>query len=80
MTLDIYIAICEVSVMDTATPSLAKQLQDAKIANGGYAYDIANGKRIPNHSLALRIFKATGAKLGPIANVSDAALAEMVSA
>ena len=66
--------------MDTATPSLAKQLQDAKIANGGYAYDIANGKRIPNHNLALRIFKATGVKLGPIANVSDAALAEMVSA
>lgn len=57
--------------MDTATPSLAKRLQDAKIANGGYAYDIANGRRVPNHSLAIRIFRATGVKLGPIAALAD---------
>lgn len=69
--MDRYLAVCDVCGMDTATPSLAKQLQDAKIANGGYAYDIANGRRVPNHSLAIRIFRATGAKLGPIENLTD---------
>lgn len=61
--------------MDTASPSLAKRLQEAGVANGGYAYDIANGRRIPNPALAIRIFKATGERLGPISGLSDADIA-----
>jgi hypothetical protein len=59
---------------------LAKRLQDAGVARGGYAYDIANGRRIPNHRLALRIFRATGDKLGPLADVSDDAIAALIGA
>lgn len=70
-----FLAICDVRPMDTTTPSFAKQLQDAGLARGGYAYDIANGKRVPNQKLALRIFRATGAKLGPVAPLTDAEIA-----
>ena len=57
--------------MNDATPSLAKRLLDAGVAKGGHAYDLANGRRIPNAPLALRIFRAVGVKLGPVANLSD---------
>jgi hypothetical protein len=60
--------------MDNANPSLAKRLQDSGIARGGYAYDIANGRRIPNHRLALRIYRATGVKLGPLSGLPDEAV------
>jgi hypothetical protein len=57
--------------MDTAQPSLAKRLQESGVARGGHAYDLANRRRIPNHALAIRIFKATGVKLGPLEQLPD---------
>lgn len=71
LTLAVNLAICDVSIMDNADTSFAKMLQDSGVARGGYAYDIANGRRVPNQRLALRIFRATGRKLGPIANLPD---------
>lgn len=57
--------------MNDATPSLAKRLLDAGVAKGGHAYDLANKRRIPNPALAVRIYRAVGVKLGPIADLSD---------
>lgn len=37
-----------------------------------YASQLLSGVRDPSRSLALRIFRATGRKLGPIANATDA--------
>ena len=61
--------------MVDASPSLAKRLLDAGVAKGGHAYDLANGRRIPNPALAVRIFRALGVKLGPVANLSDEEIA-----
>lgn len=60
--------------METPTPSLAARLHEIGVANG-YAYDIANGKRAPSQKLAVRIFRSTGLKLGPVADLSDAEIA-----
>lgn len=56
--------------MDSVSPSLAGRLHSLGVANG-YAYDIANGKRQPSQKLAVRIFRETGLKLGPVAGLSD---------
>lgn len=75
LRLAVNLAICDVSNMDNVDTSFAKQLQDSGVARGGYAYDIANGRRVPNQKLALRIFRATGRKIGPIANLPDETIA-----
>lgn len=54
--------------------SVALRIQSVGVANG-YSYDIANGKRRPSADLALRIFKGTGLKFGPVANLSDEEIA-----
>lgn len=60
--------------MQNASPSVALQLVSLGVANG-YAYDIANGKRQPSQKLAVRIFRETGLKLGPIAALDPAEIA-----
>lgn len=54
------------------TPS---QLQVRAGISKGYASDLLAGKKTPSPSTALRIFNATGVKLGPIASLSDAEIA-----
>jgi hypothetical protein len=75
LSLAVNLAFCDVSNMDNPDTSFAKQLQDSGVARGGYAYDIANGRRVPNQRLALRIYRATGRKIGPIADLSDETIA-----
>lgn len=36
-----------------------------------YASQLLNGLRTPSQSLAISIFRKTGKKLGPVANLSD---------
>lgn len=43
--------------------------------NRSYAWQIANGKRAPSQKLAVRIFRETGLKLGPVAGLSEADIA-----
>lgn len=45
--------------------------------NKGYASQIANGKREPSISLALRIFREIGVKLGPIKDASRSEIAAL---
>lgn len=40
-----------------------------------YASQLLSGKREPSQGLAIRIFRRTGRKLGPIANFSDEVIA-----
>lgn len=52
------------------TPSLAMQLQQIGVKKS-HAYMIAWGKRSPSLSLALRIHREIGIKLGPLAEATD---------
>lgn len=38
----------------------------------GYASDLLAGNKKPSAPMAVRIFRATGLKLGPLVNLSDA--------
>lgn len=63
--------------METASPSPARRLIDAKvIADGsGTYYDICRGRRVPSPKLAVQIYRITGEKFGPIAGLSEAEIA-----
>ncbi len=41
----------------------------------GYASDMLQGKKTPSDTMALKVFRATGLKLGPVANLDDAEIA-----
>ena len=45
-----------------------------------YACQLLSGKRKPSQSLAISIFRRTGRKFGPIANLSDETIAEIAEA
>lgn len=60
--------------MQSSEHSFALQLQAIGVSNG-YSYDIANGKRPPSQKLAVRIFRETGRKLGPLTSLSDEEIA-----
>lgn len=57
-----------------ASPDIACRLRELGV-NRSYAWQIANGKREPSQRLAVRIFRATGLKLGPVADLSDEEIA-----
>lgn len=42
-----------------------------------YASQLLKGRREPSQSLAIRIFRRTGRKFGPIANLSDDVIAAL---
>lgn len=54
----------------TEASLLAKRIRQAGVSEG-YSHDLARGNRRPSLSLAIRIFRTTGLKLGPIANAAD---------
>jgi hypothetical protein len=43
--------------------------------NRSYAWQIANGKRAPSQKLAVRVFRETGLKIGPVEGLSDEEIA-----
>ena len=49
-----------------------KQLVNDGVLSQPYASQITTGKRKPSQSLAIKIYRRTGMKLGPIAHASDA--------
>lgn len=53
-----------------ASPDIALKLREIGV-NRSYAWQIANGKRPPSQRLALRIFRETGLKLGPVSALND---------
>lgn len=60
---------------ETATSSTApirpKVLVEALGISAAYASMLLNGQRVPPQPLALRIWRAAGVKLGPLATLSD---------
>jgi hypothetical protein len=40
--------------------------------NRSYAWQICHGKRAPSQKLAIRIFRETGLRMGPVADLTDA--------
>lgn len=57
-----------------ASPDIALRLREIGV-NRSYAWQIANGKRPPSQRLAVRIFRETGLKLGPVAGLSESEIA-----
>lgn len=57
---------------ETLTPS---RLAEATGMSLPYASQVLSGKRPPKTPIAIRIWKATGHKLGPIANATDEEIA-----
>jgi hypothetical protein len=59
--------------MPAPTPEslLAKKIREAGVSEG-YSHDLARGNRRPSRPLAIKIYRKTGIKLGPIAGVADA--------
>ena len=57
-----------------ASPDIALRLREIGV-NRSYAWQIANDKRAPSQKLAVRIFRETGLKLGPVADLSDPEIA-----
>lgn len=53
---------------DALTPTKLSQAVGVSVP---YASQLLAGKRIPPQAMALRIYRATGRKLGPIATASD---------
>ncbi len=53
---------------ETLTPAA---LKDAVGISASYAHMILNDKRTPALPLAITIFRKTGHKFGPVANLSD---------
>lgn len=47
------------------------QLQTRAGISKGYASDLLAGNKKPSPSMAVRIFRATGLKLGPVAGLTD---------
>lgn len=68
--LDCLFTIGEHPVMITPT-----ELQVRAGISKGYASDLLAGNKKPSPTMALRIFKATGVKLGPIAGLSEPEIA-----
>ncbi len=65
--LDEMFAVSEHDAM-SMTPT---ELQAKAGISKGYASDLLAGHKKPSASMALRIFRTTGVKLGPIANLAD---------
>lgn len=57
-----------------ASPDIALLLREIGV-NRSYAWQIANDKRQPSQKLAVRIFRETGLKLGPVTDLSEADIA-----
>lgn len=47
------------------------QLQAQVGISKGYASDLLNGNKKPSAAMAVRIFRATGLRMGPLTNLSD---------
>lgn len=56
-------------------PITPTELQAQAGISKGYASNLLSGKKKPSPTMALRIFKATGVKLGPIENLADSEIA-----
>lgn len=58
--------------MPAPTPEslLAKKIREAGVSEG-YSHDLARGKRRPSKPLAIKIYRTTGLKLGPISGLPD---------
>ena len=54
------------------TPTTLSRAVDISVP---YASQILKGVRTPPQAMAIRIFRATGHKIGPIANASDEEIA-----
>jgi len=52
-------------------PSVAKQIMEVGVGRS-LAYMLANGSRAPGLGLAVRIYRATGHKLGPLKDATPA--------
>ena len=55
-------------------------LSDLVGISKGYASDLLAGNKKPSAHMAVRIFRATGLKLGPAASLSDAEIAVLEKA
>lgn len=65
--------LCTFRSMDKAKPlSLAQRLMRAGVAKS-HAYQLATGS--PSVTVAIRTFRRTGIKIGPISEASDAEIA-----
>jgi len=67
-------AICEHWNMPTDT---LYALLKAIGVSPAYASQIAHGRRVPSLALAIRIYRRTGIKLGPIAKAGRAEIARL---
>lgn len=56
----------------TSQTGTLKQLVTDGVLSQPYASQITTGKRSPSQKLAIKIYRRTGLKLGPIAHASDA--------
>lgn len=52
-------------------PLTRAKLREVAGISASYAFMIMNGDRTPGESLAIKIFRKTGHKLGPIEKLSD---------
>lgn len=59
--------MCELSAMSSA-PTIATLQAETGISKS-YASEILNGKRQPSAALAIRIYRATGHRFAPIADL-----------
>jgi plasmid maintenance system antidote protein VapI len=76
IALDYVFALSEHDPMPITPTELQAQAGISK----GYASNLLSGKKKPSPKMAVRIFRATGVKLGLIANLPDAVVAEMAEA
>lgn len=70
-------AICNIGTVENASidrRGVAERLRAMGISES-YASQLANAKRKPSQPLALRIYRETKIKLGPIAAATDAEIA-----
>lgn len=54
-----------------------KQLMDCGLVSQPYASQIASGSRAPSVKLAIKIYRATGLKFGPIENANPRQITAM---
>lgn len=65
------IALCNIEGMTQQTNPLKALIED-KVLSQPYASQLLSGNRKPGQQLAIKIYRRTGLKLGPIAHASEA--------
>jgi len=65
------VAFCKHADMQTASPiEIAERLRAAGVS-ASYASQLSRSVRKPSQRLAIKLYRETGVKLGPIANATD---------